>query len=220
MDKELKQAMERVQELHEKLGVKQKGDKKYTQVVHRVQALREVYGTEISIQTEIMSIDKERVVVKAIVLIGGNIIGSGHAEEWRSEGYINKTSALENCETSAIGRALASIGLGGGEYASVEEINIAKNKAGHEPQKTNGMQEAQEDALKEWPAKFGDYKDFYTRSLNALNNSIDIPALEKSWKFVDGWRTTMKANNIITKEQATELLEKYQQCKDDLERAQ
>jgi len=219
MDKELKQAMERVQELHEKLGVKQKGDKKYTQVVHRVQALREVYGTEISIQTEIMSIDKERVVVKAIVLIGGNIIGSGHAEEWRSEGYINKTSALENCETSAIGRALASIGLGGGEYASVEEINIAKNKAGHEPQKTNGMQEAQEDALKEWPKQW-DYHLFFEKSLSALNDSADLKTLEERWHFIDDWRTTMKANNIITKEQATELLEKYQQCKDDLERAQ
>jgi hypothetical protein len=45
------------------------------------------------------------------------------AEEIRGQGNVNKTSALENCETSAIGRALASLGLAGGEYASANEMD-------------------------------------------------------------------------------------------------
>ena len=45
-------------------------------------------------------------------------VGAGMAEEIRGQGMVNTTSALENAETSAIGRALASLGLAGGEYAS------------------------------------------------------------------------------------------------------
>ena len=41
---------------------------------------------------------------------------------------VNATSHIENCETSAIGRALANLGFGGTEFASVEEIDIAKAK--------------------------------------------------------------------------------------------
>lgn len=68
--------------------------------------------------------DGKRVVMKAIITgEDGAIIGSGFAEEIRGDGNVNKTSALENCETSAVGRALASIGLAGGEYASANEMD-------------------------------------------------------------------------------------------------
>jgi hypothetical protein len=53
----------------------------------------------------------------------GMILGSGFAEEIRGQGNVNRTSAIENCETSAVGRALASIGLSGGEYASMNEMD-------------------------------------------------------------------------------------------------
>lgn len=52
----------------------------------------------------------------------GRIVGSGHGLEFWEGSKINKTSALENAETSALGRALASIGLGGDEYASADEV--------------------------------------------------------------------------------------------------
>ena len=51
--------------------------------------------------------------------------GTGYAEELRGSININKTSALENCETSAIGRALASVGFAGTEYASANEVSDA-----------------------------------------------------------------------------------------------
>ncbi len=55
----------------------------------------------------------------------GFIIGTGMAEEVRGSTQINKTSALENCETSAIGRALAACGYAGTEYASANEVQNA-----------------------------------------------------------------------------------------------
>jgi hypothetical protein len=58
----------------------------------------------------------------------GRTIATGYAEEHRTASQINRTSALENCETSAIGRALANFGLGGGEYASADEVANAINQ--------------------------------------------------------------------------------------------
>ena len=51
--------------------------------------------------------------------------GTGYAEEKRGSTNINKTSALENCETSCIGRALAAVGFAGTEYASANEVTDA-----------------------------------------------------------------------------------------------
>lgn len=56
----------------------------------------------------------------------GEILATGWAWESVSNGYINKFSAVENCETSSIGRALANLGYGtDGAYASYEEMQKA-----------------------------------------------------------------------------------------------
>ena len=69
------------------------------------------------------------VAVKCVVKnLEGRVVGSGLAYEHKDNGPVNKLSALENCETSAIGRALASMGLAGGEYASGDEINSIEDK--------------------------------------------------------------------------------------------
>lgn len=122
-------AMSLVSDLNKTHGVKQKGGKLYTQVVHRMEAFRKVFGTELGIDTTILVDDGQRVVVKAIITDGNGLtIGSGMAEEIRGQGHVNQTSALENCETSAVGRALASIGLSGGEYASANEMDAVPRK--------------------------------------------------------------------------------------------
>jgi hypothetical protein len=76
---------------------------------------------------------KTRWIVKASVWRGGfgepvDPDGTGFAFENDGDGMANKTSALENCETSAIGRALANIGYSGDKRASREEMTKAKGE--------------------------------------------------------------------------------------------
>ena len=129
--KKWSETMSYVAKLNETHGVEQKGKKKYTQVVHRMEALREHHGLDIGVSTEILVDDGARVVMQAIIHTNDApsiTLGMGHAEELRGQGLVNKTSAIENCETSAIGRALASIGLSGGEYASANEMDGVERK--------------------------------------------------------------------------------------------
>ena len=63
---DLKPVMELVKVLHEKHGVPQKGGKKYTQVVHRMEAFRSVLGLGIGFDTQIVVDDGKRVVIKEI----------------------------------------------------------------------------------------------------------------------------------------------------------
>lgn len=119
--------MSEVNDLNRTHGVVQRGGKKYTEVFVRVEAFRKAFGTSLGITTDIVVDDGQRVVVKAQVISeNGTIIGSGYAEEIRGQGNVNKTSALENAETSSIGRALASLGLHGGAYASSFELDVAQ----------------------------------------------------------------------------------------------
>lgn len=97
--------------------------KEYKTVAKRVDEFRKENKQELGIQTSLVSIDERTVVIKAeIINKEGFVIATGYAEENRQSSTINKTSALENCETSAIGRALANFGLAGGEYASADEV--------------------------------------------------------------------------------------------------
>ena len=108
-----------------KYGVVDIHGKEYKTVILRVNEFRESCRSSDGwgITTELLFHDKERVIVRAsIVDPGGRVVGSGLAEEYRNATKINQTSALEVAETSAIGRALASIGLGGEEYASADEV--------------------------------------------------------------------------------------------------
>jgi len=126
--KELINAMSEVNDLNRSHGVKQQGGRKYTEVFVRVEAFRKAFGTELGIDTQILVDDGQRVVVQAkVVDKTGAVIGSGLAEEIRGSSHVNRTSALENGETSAIGRALASLGLHGGSYASSFEIDVAQH---------------------------------------------------------------------------------------------
>lgn len=103
--------------------------KQYVTVARRVQDFRGDHP-HWSIVTTILDRNAEMVLMRAeITDESGRVLAAGHAEEWREASQINQTSAVENAETSAIGRALACLGyLGGGEFASAEEIEIAVRK--------------------------------------------------------------------------------------------
>ena len=97
--------------------------KQYKTVAARVNDFREQAEFHYGLVTEIIHADEIVVRMKAsIVSPDGFVVATGHAEEYRDSSKINKTSALENAETSAIGRALAAFGLGGTEFASADEV--------------------------------------------------------------------------------------------------
>lgn len=96
--------------------------KDYAPVTERVKAFREICPTG-TISTEIVSIGDGVVVMKATIADGDLILSTGMAYEKEQSSYINKTSYIENCETSAVGRALGFCGIGiDASMASMEEV--------------------------------------------------------------------------------------------------
>jgi hypothetical protein len=118
-------------------GVRQKGNKMYLEVKHRITILRRHYAIALGIDTTLLEANDKYVRVQAkIADPDGRVIASGMAEEIRGKGLVNQTSALENAETSAVGRALASLGLHGGEYASANEMDAVVRKTEIQKQET------------------------------------------------------------------------------------
>lgn len=106
--------------------------KMYSEVSERLKAFRQVEPNG-GVITEIISLDNGTCVMKATVLDGnGNVLGVGHAYEKENSSYINKTSFIENCETSAVGRALGMCGFGiDTAISSYEEVtNVEAQKKG------------------------------------------------------------------------------------------
>lgn len=100
--------------------------KDYAEVNQRIKAFRMVYPQG-SIPTEIVSIENGVVIMKASVYTDdGLLLATGTAYEKEDSTFINKTSYIENCETSAIGRALGIAGFGiDVSVASAEEVQNA-----------------------------------------------------------------------------------------------
>ena len=100
--------------------------KGYIEVNQRIKAFRQVYPTG-TISTDIVSLENGVVMMKTTVLDdNGKTLATGLAYEKESSSFINKTSFIENCETSAIGRALGFCGFGiDSSVASAEEVENA-----------------------------------------------------------------------------------------------
>ena len=67
--------------------------------------------------THLVHYQENRCVFRAELWVGDVLIATGWAEETRGDGNVNRTSHLENCESSAVGRALANAGLAGSDPA-------------------------------------------------------------------------------------------------------
>jgi hypothetical protein len=105
--------------------------KAYVQVKDRILFLSSEQEQDYSISTEYEYFNERKMwVVKATLNLRGNIY-TGLAQEVESDDYkqVNHSSALENCETSAVGRACAMAGIGVlDSIASVDEMNKAGNR--------------------------------------------------------------------------------------------
>ncbi len=100
--------------------------KEYVEVNERLKYFRSTYPNY-SLTSEVLEkTDKSILILASIINEDGRVIASGMAEEEKGSTFINKTSYVENCETSAWGRALANFGIGlDTSVASAEEVQNA-----------------------------------------------------------------------------------------------
>jgi hypothetical protein len=106
--------------------------KEYAEVNQRIKAFRMLYPDGF-IKTELVSIEGGVCIMRAYAGYFDNtlntdiILATGTAYEKEGSTFINKTSYIENCETSAVGRALGMLGIGiDASVASAEEVQNAQ----------------------------------------------------------------------------------------------
>lgn len=124
-------------------------NKQYAEVNQRIKAFRMLCPNG-TIYTEYQLLGDGVVVFKAFVKDdAGNLLGTGTAYEKEGSTFINKTSYIENCETSAVGRALAMCGLGIDlSVASYEEVANAV-----EQQKSKGKSKKTTEEVNGYPSR-------------------------------------------------------------------
>ncbi len=112
--------------------------KQYAEVNQRIKAFRSICPGG-AIITELLSIENGICIFKATVYDEEmRILGTGTAYEKEGSSFINKTSYIENCETSAVGRALGMCGFGiDTSIASAEEVQTAIMNQQTEPKGKN-----------------------------------------------------------------------------------
>lgn len=115
--------------------------KEYSPVQERITAFRRCYPQGF-IRTELVKDENGVCTMRAEVGTGDLVLGTGTAQEKETSSYINKTSYIENCETSAVGRALGMAGFGiESSVASFEEV---ANAIQNQPESSQGGQKRRE----------------------------------------------------------------------------
>ncbi len=102
--------------------------KAYVEVNERIKYFRESGNYNgWSLSSEVVHLDENSCVIRAEVRDENWVLrATGFAQEDKSSSFINKTSYVENCETSAWGRALANLGIGiDTSIASSNEVSMA-----------------------------------------------------------------------------------------------
>ena len=161
--------------------------KQYVEVNERIKFFRqEDQYKGWGIHTDINMLDGDQCLCKCTIINdAGEVMSQGHAHEVKSSSNINKTSHVENCETSAVGRALAMLGIG-------IDTSIASS---------NEVQEA--------IAKQQELVD--NPQVQKLSKKIDAPVeniMDKAVAYIKGQTDKRKAFDSITKKYGNQLTEK------------
>ena len=117
---------EQLQKANETIRTTDIKGKNYAEVNQRIKAFRMVYPDG-AIETEMLALENGVCVFRAKAFDpDGTLLATGHAEEEQNASHINKTSYVENCETSAVGRCLGMAGVGiDTSVCSADELNVA-----------------------------------------------------------------------------------------------
>lgn len=136
--------------------------------------------------TEIEHRDERSFIVRAAVYFNREDeipVASGFAEEIIGQGPVNKTSALENCETSAIGRALANCNYSGAKNRpSREEMEKVARGQNTPPTPTKGVPKATTPTTPETAPE-----GVLEASYGAIFSAQDLDTLREIWKANKGW---------------------------------
>jgi hypothetical protein len=99
--------------------------KEYITVNERIKEFRKLHPNG-QILNQVMANADGQVMFQCKIIVDGVLVATAHAYEKEGSSFINKTSYIENCETSAVGRALGLFGIGiDTSIASAEEVGNA-----------------------------------------------------------------------------------------------
>ena len=161
--------------------------KQYVEVNERIKFFRQENKYDgWGIHTDINMLDGSECLCKCTITnCDGEVIAQGHAHEVQGSSNINKTSYIENCETSAVGRALAMLGIGiDTSIASANEVNEAIAK----------QQEMVDNP-----------------HVQKLSKALDAPVeniMDKAVSYIKGSSDKQKAFDSVMKKYETQLTDK------------
>lgn len=181
--------------------------KEYSMVSSRLEIFRKHFGFKYGIVEEILIDDGKRVVTKTCIVDRDNPetpIGVGHAEEIRGSSLVNKTSAIENCMTSSLGRALATAAaLHGGEMASSNELEKANNNNKNIEEKEIKEKEENKD-------KDDDEEKWQKITQNYLRNIDEMKSQSMCMHWFNNNKDVLKNMKAIVPRMYGEIEEHYQ----------
>jgi hypothetical protein len=145
--------------------------KDYAEVNQRIKAFRMLYPTGF-IKSYLMSNENGICIFRSEVGFydeAGNsfILGVGTAYEKEGSSFINQTSYIENCETSAVGRALGMAGFGiDTSVASYEEVKTAIAN-----QQNDNLEPITKEQAEKYKLTFGKFKGKTILEVNEIESS-------------------------------------------------
>ena len=166
--------------------------KEYVLGATKIALARQTLGSELDIVTKVIQQDDKQVMMQADIYISGKHVATGTAQEFRAASRINQTSYVENCETSAVARALSMCGLVNNSVGSAEEVGIAISNQSSELDK----------ALTELDkvSHLGSYKSWLTKHQKLMKEVKDNNPLAYS-QFLEKFnqiKNKLEANGVVT----------------------